>query len=103
MGVSPLFHLPGKQDFHRLPHHRIQPVKGLVTEEILDARADTAEHRQLLLHSLGKGVDPAPCVQAEFHQHLLEPLPIEGWVVGFVQPDHVPGSAVFEKNISSEI
>ena len=58
----PLRYVACKYALHRLPHHRIQAVKRLVTEQIIRIRPDSADHRQLLLHTLGKCIDLSPAV-----------------------------------------
>ena len=48
----PLRHIAREQALYRLTHHRIQTVKGLVAEDIVRSRADSANDGKLFFHSL---------------------------------------------------
>ena len=69
---APLGDAVGKQALHRLPGHRVQPVKSLVAKQVVRARTYAADHRQLFFHALGKGVHLAAHIQLKALHQLLE-------------------------------
>ena len=84
----PLRHIVGKQAFHRLAHHRIQPVEGFVAEDIIRPRAKAKDHRKLLFHALGEGRDLSSEIQAEGIHQLIKPGPVKGRINIFIEPHH---------------
>ena len=64
-GQLPFFHVIRKNALDRLAHNRVQAIKGLIAEQILCPRADTAQDGNLLFHALGKGVDLAVFLKSE--------------------------------------
>ena len=61
----PFLHVIGKNTLNRLAHDRVKAVKGLVTEQILCPRTNSAENGNLLFHALGKGIDLAVFLKSE--------------------------------------
>ena len=96
-GQPTLLHLPDKDRLHRLTHHRVQPVEGLVAEQVFRVGADTADHGKLLFHAFGKGVHLAAQIQTEFIHKSCPFFPVETRVIGSVKTQHLSGSDILEK------
>ena len=47
----PLYDLGGDQALYGLPHDRVQPVEGLIAEQIFRARAQAQQDGHLFLHA----------------------------------------------------
>lgn len=68
----PVLHIRRKYALYRLAHHRVQPVKGLVAEQVVRARAYAADNGDLFLHALGKCMNLPLLVQTEISHQLVE-------------------------------
>ena len=96
-GHIPLLHVRGEEALHRLAHHRVQPVKGLVAEQIVRPGAEAAQHRQLLFHPLGECADLAASRKAETVQQLPVAPAVEPGIAFPVKFHHIPRRAVAQK------
>ena len=69
-----IHNLHGENTFHRLSHHRIQTIKGFITQQILGVGANPQKHRYLFFHSLGKGIQSPPHIQTKFLNQFFKSL-----------------------------
>ena len=54
-GGAPLRYLLGQQLFHHQPYHRVQPVKGLIQQQVISMAAQRRQKRRLPPHPLAEG------------------------------------------------
>ena len=93
----PLLHVSCKNAFYRLTHHRVKPVKGLITEQIIRARTHTADHRHLLFHALGKCIDFPSFIQLKGLHQMVKPLPVKLRIYRRIKRHHFLRRCIAEK------
>ena len=92
-----LLHVTYKNTFHCLPHHRVQSVKCLVTEQIIRPGTHAADHGNLFFHTFGKCIDlPFPVQFKAVHQ-MDEPVFIEFRVNAHIKLHQLLRSGIAEK------
>ena len=93
-GHVPLGHLSGQKALYRLPGHRVQSVKGLVAQKIICPRTNAADHRHLLFHAFGKGVDLPLHLKFEALHQSLEPAFVKARIDAGVKIPQLPRGGV---------
>ena len=93
----PVLHIRRKYALYRLAHHRVQPVKGLVAEQVVRACAHAADNGDLFLHALGKCVYLPLLVKAEIFHQLVETRLVKSLVHLPVIMHHLLGSGIIKE------
>ena len=84
-----LLHFLGENAFYPLTHYRVQPVKGLVTEQILRLTADAADQGELFFHPFGKTFNLPSAVQAKGGEIHVVCLPVKPFIYAAVILLHI--------------
>lgn len=96
-GLDPVMRQAVKSIFAADMEDRGLTVKGFVTQQVVRPRADSADHRHLLLHAFGERLDLTFFIQSEICHQLVKPFFIKFRVYLPVKLYHLPGRGIAEK------